>query len=191
MKNYALIITLVFLLACNDNKEKPETHQRTPGVEAPQPREVPSEEAEAPIWENEEQKTPDQSEIIQEGRYIRSPGDQAGTDLQTCNCNCLEVNYSTPTPLCLDKEKISISGKFEKTGNTSAAIFLVGPINPEEMGKNLPWEDFDKNVPIATLDFKQDGSMELDWKGFSINGELAVDYAIFGKKTLEGTYKKK
>jgi hypothetical protein len=32
--------------------------------------------------------------------------------------------------------------------------------------------------------------MVLDWKGFSIDGELAVDYAIFGKKTLEGTYKK-
>jgi len=30
----------------------------------------------------------------------------------------------------------------------------------------------------------------LDWKGFYIDGELAVDYAIYGKKTLEGTYKK-
>jgi zinc D-Ala-D-Ala carboxypeptidase len=33
--------------------------------------------------------------------------------------------------------------------------------------------------------------MELDWLGFTINGDLAMDYAIFGKKTLEGQYKKK
>ena len=55
--------------------------------------------------------------------------------------------------------------------------------------KNLPWEDFSKKDAIASLKATNDG-LKLDWIGFKINGQIATDYAIFGKKTLEGNFTK-
>ena len=78
-----------------------------------------------------------------------------------------------------------------KSGNRVSNIFLVNPSAKNLEGKDMPWDKFDKNTPIATLTSKPNGEVEMDWLGFSINGDLAIDYAILGKKTLEGTYKKK
>ncbi len=78
----------------------------------------------------------------------------------------------------------------QKTGDNTADIYLVGPSREMHPDKPLPWADFDTDFPVATMTFQPDGSAELDWLGFAVNGEIATEYALYGKKTLEGTYQK-
>ncbi|UJH91104.1 hypothetical protein LZ575_21045 [Antarcticibacterium sp. 1MA-6-2] len=78
----------------------------------------------------------------------------------------------------------------EKSGN-NINIYFIEPSARSSEGKDIPWKDFDKNSPIATIIPQNNGEIELDWLGFTVNGDLAMDYAIYGKKTLEGVYKKK
>ncbi|GHA46389.1 hypothetical protein GCM10007103_29370 [Salinimicrobium marinum] len=120
------------------------------------------------------------------GNYRKVNGEESGP----CDCDCLEVNLTSPSQLCISPDKMYISAKFVKTSGTTADVFLVEPGNVENAENELPWEEFDTETPIATIDLQPNGSMVLDWKGFHIDGELATDYAIYGKKTLEGTYKK-
>jgi hypothetical protein len=54
----------------------------------------------------------------------------------------------------------------------------------------VPFNTFDTTVPIAVLTQTSNNTLTLDWKGFSVNGDLAVDYAILGKKNLEGKFVK-
>ena len=56
--------------------------------------------------------------------------------------------------------------------------------------KKVPFNTFDTTVPIAVLTQTSNNTLTLDWKGFSVNGDLAVDYAILGKKNLEGKFVK-
>lgn len=121
-----------------------------------------------------------------EGRYTKTETkDTSGS----CTCNCIEVSFATPTQLCIDPDGLTILARIEETSNTTAEIYLTGP-EEETSEQDLPWDDFDRDIPIAILDLQQDGTLELDWIGFSTDGELAVDYAIYGKKTLEGTYER-
>lgn len=105
-----------------------------------------------------------------------------------CRCYCVVLDMSNNTELCLSEDKIFINARYAKSGN-DVNIYYVNP-SAKNTNEELPWEDFDTNTPIAVISPGENGNMELDWKGFSIDGELAVDYAIYGKKTLEGTYKK-
>ncbi len=106
------------------------------------------------------------------------------------SCGSLEVSFNTTSEVCIVPGEIYISVDFEKTDSNRANIFLVEPTNIENAKNELPWDEFDRDTPIAALDLQPDGTLELDWKGFHINKELATDYAILGKKTLEGTYER-
>ncbi|HSI71388.1 MAG TPA: hypothetical protein VK941_14220, partial [Gillisia sp.] len=92
--------------------------------------------------------------------------------------------------LCLKEKSIFITARMSRGDEGTVNIFLVEPANRNTEGDDIPWKEFDTNVPIATISPSKNGEMELDWLGFTINGDLAIDYAIYGKKTLEGTYKK-
>ncbi len=122
-----------------------------------------------------------------EGQYIRI-GEEA--DLN-CECYCLDLNFTSISELCLSPDKIYINVKFKKTNNNLINVYLINPSDINSEGDKIPWAKFDRNVPIATITSQPNGELDLDWLGFSINGDLAMDYAIFGKKTLEGKFKKK
>tara|TARA_R100000935_G_scaffold37740_1_gene58864 strand:+ start:786 stop:1415 length:630 start_codon:yes stop_codon:yes gene_type:complete len=124
---------------------------------------------------------------IAAGKFIKIGEEQDNS----CACYCLSVNYSSNSELCLTPSKMYINIRMAKVSNQVSNIFLVSPSSKNLEGKDMPWDKFDKDSPIATLTSKSNGEIEMDWLGFSINGDLAIDYAILGKKTLEGTYKKK
>lgn len=121
------------------------------------------------------------------GKYRRIVDGTASVD---CNCNCIEIAYDRPTEWCIDKDKMYISARCKKTSENTAEIFFVAPSRENSSDHPLPWKDFDTAQPVATVTFQPDGSAELDWIGFSRNGEIVTEYALYGKKTLEGTYKK-
>jgi len=117
------------------------------------------------------------------GTYINTENEDADT-----GCNMLMLNYSAPTSLCIDKEGITISVNYKKNGQNTE-VFFNGLVE-NKSDKKIPFNTFDKNVPIAVITQKTNNSLTLDWKGFSVNGDLAIDYAILGKKNLEGDFKK-
>jgi len=121
------------------------------------------------------------------GTYMKI-GDEKDS---SCNCYCVSINYTGNSELCLVPSKIFINTRMVKLDNQTTNIFLVNPSSKNTEGKDIPWSKFDLNTPIATINSNENGEIELDWLGFSINGDLAIDYAILGKKTLEGNYKKK
>ncbi len=107
-----------------------------------------------------------------------------------CGCYCLDLSSNT-AELCLVQGKMYVNTRLQRNSSNTIDIFLIEPAARNTEGKEIPWKDFDRNSAIATIKPKSNGELELDWLGFKINGDLAVDYAIFGKKTLEGDYKKK
>ncbi len=121
------------------------------------------------------------------GNFIKI-GDEMDS---SCTCYCLDVNYNLNSEICLTPSKMYIDIRMAEASNNLTNIYLVAPSSKNKEGKDIPWAKFDKNTPIATITPKGNGDIELDWLGFSMNGDLAIDYAILGKKTLEGNYKKK
>ena len=121
------------------------------------------------------------------GTYIKigEEGDR------NCNCYCLDLNTAGNKELCLVPGEMYITTRFQKNNDNSFDVYLVDPSARNTQGKDMPWKDFDRSSPIAKIVSKTNGEMDFDWLGFKINGDLAMDYAIFGKKTLEGQYKKK
>ena len=105
-----------------------------------------------------------------------------------CSCYCLKFETDNRIELCLAEDKFYIEAKYNQAGNV-VNFYYVKALN-QENNQDIPWEKFDTNTPVAVLNQGENGMLTLDWKGFSIDGKLAVDYAIYGKKTLEGTYKK-
>ncbi|MCM4160021.1 hypothetical protein FHG64_13790 [Antarcticibacterium flavum] len=124
--------------------------------------------------------------VISQGKYIKE-----GAADPSCDCFCIDINFSANTELCLKEETIFITGRMSKGSDGVVNIYFVEPASGNTEGDDIPWNDFDKNTPIASITPTSNGQIELDWLGFSINGDLAMDYAIYGKKTLEGIYKKK
>ena len=122
-----------------------------------------------------------------EGQYIKM-GEEADPN---CECYCLDLNFTSNSELCLSPDNIYIIAKFEKTNTNLINIYLTDPSDINSEGDKIPWAKFDRNIPIATITQQPNGELDLDWLGFSINGDLAMDYAILGKKTLEGKFKKK
>ena len=121
------------------------------------------------------------------GKYRKIVDDAPAAD---CNCNCIEVNFDAPTEWCIVKDKMYITARSQKSGENSADLYFVNVSRENNVERALPWTDFDTTTPIANIQFQPDGTAEVDWTGFTINGEVATEYAIFGKKTLEGTYKR-
>lgn len=153
-------------------KEKDQTNNTTPTT-------INTNKKDAPISDNASKGV--------EGQYLKI-GEEADIN---CGCYCLDVNFISNSVLCLSPDKIYIDVKYKKTSTNLINVFLVGPSDINSEGKEIPWDKFDRDIPIATLTPKSDGELDLDWLGFSINGDLAMDYAIFGKKTLEGKFKRK
>lgn len=191
MKAFLFIFTAVLFLSCNDRKNTaPQTSEGVdpkaissdtlPPGNIQEERDAVQTDKDIPVPEAEPIATYD-------GRYRKVVEDQPTAD---CNCNCIEVSYDKPTEWCIDKDKIYMTARSQKTGNNSADVYFVSASREVSPEKSLPWEEFDTNTPVATLTFQPDGSAELNWLGFSKNGEVLTDYALFGKKTLEGTYKK-
>lgn len=109
----------------------------------------------------------------------------------SCSCYCLEVVYNTPSEMCLTPDKMYITVNYKKGSGNIINVHLTDPSPKNTEGTDIPWKDFDRTVPIATLSPRSNGEMDLDWLGFTINGDLAMDYALYGKKTLEGQYRQK
>jgi hypothetical protein len=120
------------------------------------------------------------------GNFIKS-GEASN---KSCACYCLDIKYEGTSELCLTPSKMYINIRFAKKNNETTNVYLVAPSSKNTTGTDIPWAKFDKNTPIATISPNENGEIELDWLGFSINGDLAIDYAILGKKALEGTYKR-
>lgn len=189
-KTIVATILILFVFACKDQPEK------TDGTKDGNSLEHISETPEENTKEPHKTSTNTASENIRpegsnpwsnaEGaRYIRTD-QQEDTE---CSCYCLELNFTGTTELCLVEDEMYINSRFKKNGD-EIKIFFSGP-SGRNRNEELPWDDFDENEPVAILTSGSNGNLELDWKGFTIDGELAVDYAIYGKKTLEGTYSKK
>lgn len=188
-----LILSVLLVVSCNDDKKAQRPGEpivdTQDSVERDFTKEDIDEDRDNVSTEDEKVKTlqtPADHEFA--GKYRKVDKENAGGI--ACNCDCLEISFTTTSELCISKDQMSISAKFVKTSGNTADVFLVEPANVENSKDKLPWETFDRSTPIATLDLQPNGSMVLDWKGFHINGELATDYAIYGKKTLEGTYQK-
>ncbi|QED36276.1 hypothetical protein FK178_00360 [Antarcticibacterium arcticum] len=130
---------------------------------------------------------PDRSVSNTTGKYIKT-GEESDTN---CHCYCVDLNTSGTQELCLVPGEMYISARLQKNSDNSIDVFLVEPSARNTQGKDMPWKDFDRNSAIAKITPQSKGSIDLDWLGFKINGDLAMDYALFGKKTLEGEYKLK
>lgn len=180
MKNIWMLIALVFIFTgC---KNTPENKNREANINT----------QDSSLIENPENtgiETTSALEIIA-GTYIRKDSAATGMD---CNCNCVEINFKTTTPLCLDlKSNLTILARYEKTSDSTLQVYYADPVKKENRAQEkIPWDQFDTDTPIATINASENGIFEMDWKGFSINGEIAIDYAIYGKKNLEGLYVEK
>lgn len=121
-----------------------------------------------------------------------TPGLYLNTEQQndiSCDCNCVNIDFTSTSELCLKKDELYINARFEENGNNVNVYFVN--LASSSADDEIPWDNFETGTPIAVLSQNGNNSLKLDWKGFSINGKIAVDYALLGKKTLEGTYKKK
>lgn len=189
MKKLIFICLSVVLFSCKDQERTTTTSemtgQDTVSSELPPPGNI-QEERDALQTETAE---PPQSSIAvsMDGRYRKIVEGKAAVD---CNCDCIEIDFDTPTEWCIVKDKLYIKARTQKTGENSADVYFVSVSREIEPDRKMPWDDFDTSTPVATINFTPDGGAELDWLGFSTNGEVATDFALYGKKTLEGTYKK-
>lgn len=188
MKNYIFILLLIFSVSCQETKDSTRSDQ----VRVID-KEVPSEDIqeESAAVENseeaEENKDVPEPIVAMNGRYRKVVKDKATGD---CNCQCVDIDFDKATEWCIIKDKVYISARCQKTGENSADLYFVNAVRDENGERSIPWKEFDTGTPIASINFQPDGTAEVDWIGFSVNGEVATDYAIYGKKTLEGTYKK-
>ena len=132
--------------------------------------------------ENESKKENRRSNIA--GTYINTDH----LEDNSCQCFCLEITTST-SELCLKENDLFINARFQQKGE-NVEIYFDGKSSRTSNDK-IPWDKFETGTPIAVLSPEGNDLMKLDWKGFSIDGKIAVDYALYGKKALEGTYKKK
>lgn len=142
--------------------------------------------------ENENPMDPDSSNNTSssatiEGQYIKT--DEATGE--NCTCYCIKIDLSSSSRLCLEPDNLYINARYEKESTNRLNVFFEGLAETSGNFEDIPWEEFDQNTPIARITRNSNGNIKVDWLGFSTSGDLALDYAIIGKETLEGTYKKK
>lgn len=191
MKKFIFILAAVVLSSCNDGKSNTsKTSERVnpdtitadtlPPGNIQEERDAVQTDREVPLAEVEPVSS-------HNGKYRKLVDNKPASD---CNCNCIEIAYDRATEWCINKDKMYMSARCKKTGENTADVYFVSASRETSPDKSLPWEEFDTTSPVATVTFQPDGSAKLDWLGFSKNGEIITEYALFGKKTLEGTYKK-
>lgn len=120
------------------------------------------------------------------GTYIKV-GEESDNN---CSCYCLDINFGTGSEFCLLENEMYINTRFQRNPDNTVNVFLVRP-STKNKKSDIPFETFDTDTPIATIAQLPGGELKLDWLGFKSNGDLLPDYALFGKKTLEGIYKRK
>ena len=184
MKKYIFILLMVIFASCKDGEKTKadNVEHETREMENVPPGNI-QEERDALQTEKELEKPA----IALNGRYQKVRKDGSKAD---CNCDCINIDFDNPTEWCIVKDKVYISAQSKKTGENTADLYFVDVSKDENADRPLPWDEFDIDQPIASIEFQPDGSAEIDWKGFTTDGKIATDYAIFGKKTIEGTYKK-
>lgn len=133
------------------------------------------------------ERTPAANNKTLSGMYVKT-GEKTDAN---CGCYCIELNFDSTSQMCLVPNEMYINTRLQRNSNNTIDVYLVGPSDKNKEGNDVPWDKFDKNTPIAQINPSSNGEFELDWLGFKTNGDLAIDYAIYGKKTLEGNYKKK
>ena len=189
MKKIVLLLFLFIAFSCkNTNEEKSEVE---PNDTAPVESNDEKADLESDInrYDNIDnlEETVDTSKTNSSAGEISGRYTKQGELDEGCNCYCIEVSLTGNSEFCLQPDRIYINVRFEKTAGGYDA-FYVSP-SSRNKNKDLPWEDFSKEEPIANLKATNNG-LELDWLGFQIDGQIATDYAIFGKKTLEGNFTK-
>lgn len=194
-----LIILLCFsvsLISCNDSQKESETPSKPNQTIEPK-NDLRTAAQDQPIdqKDNNFRKENKSSNVHDEESNTSASAPISGVYLNSqhqedtaCNCYCIEISLDGSSKLCL-KDDMHINARFQENGN-NIDIYYSGKSSGSVDGE-IPWEKFETGTPIATLNPQPNGDLKLDWKGFSINGEIAIDYALLGKKTLEGTYKKK
>lgn len=203
---FTIIACFLFIISCRETetREEQDSLNTEENEFSPVDRNIPREgvddadlEEDAPTTtentNNAREQKPDQKNTSVRNTSTALTGQFIKTGEETdsnCGCYCLDLS-STTAELCLVNGKMYVNARLQKNTNNTIDIFLVEPAARNTDGKSIPWKDFDRNNAIATIKPRSNGEMELDWLGFHINGDLAVDYAIYGKKTLEGVYKKK
>lgn len=199
MRTPFIILCLFFCLtACNDSKKNDESEesparqnesvdnkydQNTSGEDQNSDQSDTDSTGDLPDGKDSEGNSKNPSPALS-GLYIKSDH----LEDSSCKCYCIDVKPNGTSELCLTEDKLYINGRFEQSGN-NINIYYSGK-SSKNTDTEIPWDDFETGTPIAVLSPDGNG-LKLDWKGFTINGEIAIDYALYGKKTLEGTYKKK
>lgn len=176
------MVAPVFFACNNEKKNTAEKVELTENIHDSIPKTA-AEEKDGVQVEQEEPKVV----TTLDGRYRKMINDEPAED---CNCNCVEISFEKATEWCIVKDKVYINAKSTKTGENTADLYLVEVSREVNTDRSLPWKEFDTNSPIAKIEFQPDGSADVNWIGFSKNGEVVMEYAIFGKKTLEGKYKR-
>lgn len=189
MRKFLILFLFAGLFACNENKNT------TPEVEP-----IYSAEEETERMFTRDDVEPEQDVVVTDettGNLLtRGDAEIVGTyqlvdaDTEDCACNCLELSFTNPTELCVQPDEIYIHARYARAGDNKINVYLEGPATVQNSQRELPWEEFDTSTPIATLSMQPNGTLVLEWEGFAIDGEVATDYALYGKKTLEGTYEK-
>lgn len=190
MKKLLFMLIAVFIFSCKDgNNANSETSEKidpqTIAADTLPPGNL-QDERNALQTAKERGNTSNAPVADHSGKYRKTEAENA-TD---CNCNCIEISYDRPTEWCIDKDKIYINAQSKKTSESTADIYFVSVSRENSPNRSLPWGEFDTITPVATVTFQPNGDAEIDWLGFSKNGEVMTDYALYGKKSLEGTYKK-
>ena len=119
---------------------------------------------------------------INSGTYIKESASAAN------DCNVLDIDLSASKEICLVEGEIYANVRYQKDGEKINVFY--DSVSSKTSRKDIPWNKFDQNKPIAVITSSGNNQISLDWQGFSINQETAVDYALLGKKNLEATYNK-
>lgn len=106
-----------------------------------------------------------------------------------CECYCLEIEAGESSELCLKPGELYMEADFRKVGDEIHVFYKGASVKSKQ--NEIPWSELDTGTAVATFSKVDANEYKLDWKGFQIDGKTAVEYALLGKKTLEGTYKLK
>lgn len=196
---YLGIFGFLLIISCK-NKEPEEGYDPVYNTDieySPTESGVARDTSESAAWETDETDTANIGTTPQD-QSTKETANLSGTYIKlgeegdvNCSCYCLDINFNSTSELCLIPNEMYIETRMERSNENTINIFLVGPSEKNTTGENIPWEIFDKNIPIASVTSIANGDVQMNWLGFTSNGDLAMDYAIYGKKTLEGIYKKK
>lgn len=199
-----ILFSLLSLVSCKDEPQGAYDPVTNTDTEYSQPEAELDSEIEEDI-DNGETETDEEADLPGSGENSEISGSSnknrstiiAGTYIKVgeekdsgCNCYCLDINFNSGSELCLVQNEQYINTRFQKNSDNTINVFFVGPSSRNKQSE-IPFQDFDKDTPIATISPLSNGELELNWLGFKSNGDLLTDYAIYGKKTLEGNYKRK